>query len=467
MGSTATAPTETATPFDTALDAALGEETSSTESTEETSTEETGELSLDADETAAEETDEGGEKQPDAESAAAEVEKEELDLESDEKEEGEESKEEAESDELEEELDQDEEIKPDSEDEKNLYFKKTKAHRLMEAHADMKSIREEIPGANVQMLKEHYENHVTHNRMLEDFDAGFDGMGRVLGYLLGNPERPESVQAINSGSANVFAASLPVHLARTHPKALATMENVMYDALVRDLYRQAEAMEKSGTTGDELTQAKALAEVLDKKLFNKVRGQAAHQTGGPSEREQQLERDNAELRKGEESRQQQNARQRAESISQDIKAADNEVIDQWIEKVKGKGAKFSETEERHTRRDLQEAIEAAVKSNTAWRRQFGTQRDAATRKFSEESRDHLKAQRRQFVETHVRRNLRKVIGDNTRAAMTASTRSHDRQKTTQKRRQAPPSGERTSRKINVGKAMREGKLTYDELINKI
>lgn len=471
MGTTtATTPTtDTATPFDTALDSVLGEETAATETAEETTAEDEAELALDeTDETAVKDTGDEGEKAADAESAAAEVEEEELDLgeETEKKEESDETEE----DDLEEELSQDDEIKPDSEDEKNLYFKKSKAHRLMEAHADMKKIREEIPGANVEALKEHYENSITHNRMLEDFDGGFDGMNRVLGYLLGNPEHPESVKAVNEESTKVFAASLPIHLARTHPQALVTMENVMYDALVRDLYRQAGELEKTSSDKNAVEQAYALAENLELKLFKKLtkRGQQsdAH-AGGPSEREKQLERELEQHRREKETGQQQIIRQRQEAINASVQEADREEIDSWIGKVKAKGAKFTETEERHIRRDLLEAIEAAVKSNTAWRRQFDTQRDAAVRKFSEESRDNLKAQRRQFVSTFVRRNLRAVVAENTRSAVAASKTAHEKQKATQTRRQAPPSGERTSRKIDVGKAFREKKMTYDSLLDKI
>lgn len=490
MSTTTATPTGTSA-FDAALDSVV-DEGGAADATEETSAAEGSEATLELEESAATETadggkDEGSENAPDAEAAAAEVAdeaKEELELEAgDEK--GEEAEsEESEKDELEEELEKDEEIKPDREGvdksgKKQFFFGEKKTHRLLESHADMKAIKEKIPGATVEMLEENFETSVLHNRMLEDFDSGYEGMARVLNYMVGNPKHPETVQAVNPQSVQVFAASLPVHLAHTHPKALATMENVMYDALVRDLYRKADEFKKTNSDEDAIEQQYRLAERLEEVLFDKVErspragGKSSKATGEADGLSDPERRELDERRRADESRQQQTAQQRQQQVAKDVADADREEIDSWIAKVESQISKqqkekfeFDAEDRDYIHHRLGKHINAAEKGNTAYRRQFDIQRSKAARNFSEESREQLKAQRRQFAGPHVRRNLRNVMKKFSQNAMDASERTHQRQKKAQEKRQAPP-GERTSRVINVAKAFKEKKMTYDDLVDRV
>ncbi len=451
--------------FDAQFDAATvgeseGEGASETDATESAAAAEGDEVEQVA------ESGEGGETLPDAEAAAAEVEE---DTKSDEPEgegEGETPSAETEGsdkDELEEDLDQDEEIKPDSEDEKNLYFKKTKAHRLMESHADMKAIREKIPGATVEALEKHYQDSGVLARMGEDFDSGgIDGQGRFMEFWFGTAKggNPEVIQR--------FSQALPVYLAKNNPPAFRAMENIVHDALVAGLYRRAGELKSSGTAGEKaIEQAFLLAENLEFTLRKTVtpRGQQPQQPQAADDREKSIAERERTMNEREASSHRQRVTATTQLVDQDIREADDAVIDEYLSKVEAKGVKLGERERKHIRRDLQEAIDDAAKSQTTWRQQFGTQRDAAIRRFSEENRKSLKAQRRQFAAPHVRRNLREVIAASTKTAVGASKRTHQQQAQAQGRRQGAPSSQRTSRAVDIGKEIAAGKMTWEQAVD--
>jgi len=340
------------------------------------------------------------------------------------------------------------EIKPDkvSDDGKTLFFRREKAHRLMEANQNMKAIREAVPNATVETITEHYKTQVVFNEMVDDVNSGEpERIGKFLDFWYSPKAAPEAVMAT--------VAALPEHLARTNPQALGLIEQQTYHALVQRLYREAKK------SGDD--QELALAQRLQQKLEGRFVNQEDLAKQGESLDERRaLENERRQFNQDKNREAYRRMNEWLGETDKVVTSAVDGAIDEALAPVM---EHLKDTPQLNwIRRDLRDKVDEAASSHTDWTRQFNNHRNQAARNPSEQTRRDLAAMKKQFAVSVIRKHLKPVIEAATGTVLSRSAKAHEKQKAAQGKRAASPSGQPTQRGVDLAAAVKSGKIKTQE-----
>ncbi len=356
-----------------------------------------------------------------------------------------------------------EEIKPDktSDDGKTLHFRAAKAHRLLKASKDMAAIEEAIPGANVEMLKSHYEAAVTAQQMAAHVQSGDPKrLTEAMNHYFGDAE------TANPAAVQQLAAHFPGFLATKNPEALKYLESQVQGVLVRQLYNRA------GSTGE--TGHWALAQELDKLLTgNYVPMPEGGKDGGTS----QKAADTISRRESAVAQREQNLeKQRQDTATQARADRENalgkevaSVIDAQIEKALAPVSKAFKGKLvwGHMKRDLDEIVNKAITANPTWKDELRSMIETAVTQPSDKAKLAVLSKVEQFAGPFIRRNLRHIVEETTGTELKRSATAHTKLKAGAQKREPPPSGKPSSRTQDLAKQFREGKLTEDQLLDRV
>lgn len=407
-----------------------------------------------------------------------------------------EPKEESETDDDEEDPldDLDDEIKPDREDDKELHFRKPKAVRLLQAHRDMNAIRDAIPNASVETLKEHFTSHTNITQMHNDVASGEpEGAARFTEYWFGKgapaqavaqmvsrlpdvlrTHHPEAMGIIQSGVSEGIFSHIEQNSRAGQP--ISEIEKRAYGGLVDRLW--ADAINAAQTATSE-----ALQEDAQTRAAVAMRVQQAI-TGGfesveqAASRLQQAQRQPADRTSQERAALQrekqefeQSQRRAAAERSKAWMAETDSHVDQAVSSLMDKtlekfSSKFSPKILGAIKRDLADIVAKTEAANREWEGHYNAQREAAKRRPDAEARTRLAAMKTQFVEPILRKNLRAVIAEYTQAAVSEATKTHDKHRRVANKRESASSGEPTSRVLDASKLINSGK-PIDEIVNEL
>ena len=347
------------------------------------------------------------------------------------------------------ELDEDD-LKPTKVEGKLHFYPKQKADRLLQNTRDIQALREAFPGVSVEMVKEYAESANTMAAMLNDYQSGDpERLKGFTDYWFGEKANPRAAAQI--------AASLPATLAKTNPAALSIIENQVKQEQINQLMRD---FQRSGGKDDETY---ALAFHLNKRLngtdLQRGTGQMPQNDVVAAERAQlQRERKEFEDRQIAVSREQEQ-RVDAEHISY-VGSAVDAHFDERLKPIKGKfdGEVYEAIKQRLTAK-----YQEYYQSNPTALQRFNAKREAARRSPTAQSREDLAAMCKQVADTVLRKHANAVIKSFTGTQVNANKEVREKQKTQQQaKRNAPPASVPTSRAIDVGKMIADGKMNEDE-----
>lgn len=298
--------------------------------------------------------------------------------------------------------------KPDrmSRDGKLYYYKPQRIQKFLQSHQAWQAIQDAVPGASVDTVKAMYETTAGVEALQADFHAG--NIDPFVEFWRG--ENPQSFTQMMMNA--------PRYLEQHNPRALQALEYRVNGTLVDRLYREGQQ------SGDDTKIA--IAQHLDKILTGKFRDL----TRGPAQ--DPLAEREAEISRREQTIQQQLQRERSERLAAWMEQTDNTVqqaaSDLVAKAVARPELKVFEGKREMTwiKRDLEEAIQKAERTNVTWKRQYDALRKQAEVRPSEESRKTLVEMKEQFARTVIAKTLPAIITAATGRVMSKSAATHSR-----------------------------------------
>lgn len=347
------------------------------------------------------------------------------------------------------ELEADDYTKPDSVDDKQHHFSKTKAERLITNSKAWDEIQSVIPNATVDSVKGLYKRSNAIDSFFADFKSGDPkDMDKVLSHL----ERSDPDSAV------LLTMRAVDRLEARNPRAFQMVENRIAEGLISSLYTQAHRTQ-------------------DPKLFKIAQNLDFHRTGKFTKMDEMGAKTDPNVERARE------LDRREQEFNQKTQAAQQAEINSWIQsaeaKVDTEGVDAAIDEAlapvkkaygdkpawKHMRRDLQEAVEAAITAAPEWRRAFSNAWRDARQSRTDEARDGLVSMMKSLATRVVMKERKAIIETHTNARIAKSQEAHSAFEGSQQKRESAGTGQAGSGKgVSVKAGIKNGTIkTNDDL----
>lgn len=309
-------------------------------------------------------------------------------------------------------LDPADETTPDGEsrDGKSFLVRKQKWTKMLAARDTLDRITSAVPNATPESIQGYYDQAVTFDQMVADFDSGEpERVSAFTNYWLSN-EAPQAAR-------ETFASQVLERLPQAAPQVYQQFHRRSEQNLVHSMYQLA--LQR----GDEdLLKAAQHFDYVKRGRFLEKEHLQQQQRDPLAEERQRFEQERQQFQNEQRQAAQRELQARTQQLDQTVKDLRNSEIEKALDPVK---AQFKDKPQwRHMLRDLTEKVEESINANPAWQRQFALARERAIKDPSGQAAEALSTMVRNFVQPIVANNRKAVIGAATGTVITAANEAH-------------------------------------------